>query len=155
MPSLNKVHLIGNITRDIDLKYTPKGTAIADIGLAINRTWKEEGQSREETTFVDITFWGRTAETVSKYAKKGDPLFVEGRLQLDAWDDKQTGQKRSKLKVTGESIQLLGGKSTEKATVHAPAHASAAAPARRPEASRPVAPPDPRSGQEDGLEYLD
>ncbi len=111
MASLNKVMLIGNLTRDPEIKYTPKGTAIADIGLAVNRNYTtESGEKREEVTFIDVTLWGRTAEIVGEYCKKGRPLFVEGRLQLDTWDDKQTGQKRSKLKVVGDNIQLLGGR---------------------------------------------
>lgn len=111
MPNLNKVMLIGNLTRDPEVKYTPKGTAVAEVGMAINRVFTPEGgEKREETTFVDITFWGRQAEIVGQYAKKGNPLYVEGRLQLDSWDDKQTGQKRSKLRVVGEQLQLLGGR---------------------------------------------
>ena len=111
MASLNKVMLIGNLTRDPEIKYTPKGTAIADIGLAVNRNYTtESGEKREEVTFIDVTLWGRVAEIVGEYCKKGRPLFVEGRLQLDTWDDKQTGQKRSKLKVVGDNIQLLGGR---------------------------------------------
>lgn len=111
MASLNKVMLIGNLTRDPEIKYTPKGTAIADIGLAVNRNYTtESGEKREEVTFIDVTLWGRTAEIVGEYCKKGRPLFIEGRLQLDTWDDKQTGQKRSKLKVVADNIQLLGGR---------------------------------------------
>lgn len=111
MASLNKVMIIGNLTRDPELKYTPKGTAIADIGLAVNRNYTtESGEKREEVTFIDVTLWGRVAEIVGEYCKKGRPLFVEGRLQLDSWDDKATGQKRSKLKVVGDNIQLLGGR---------------------------------------------
>ncbi len=111
MASYNKVILVGNLTRDPEVKYTPKGTAITDIGLAVNRNYStESGERREETTFVDVTLWGRTAEIVGEYCKKGRPLLVEGRLQLDTWDDKATGQKRSKLKVVGENIQLLGGR---------------------------------------------
>ena len=111
MASLNKVMLIGNLTRDPEIKYTPKGTAIADIGLAVNRNYTtESGEKREEVTFIDVTLWGRTAEIVGEYCKKGRPIFIEGRLQLDTWDDKQTGQKRSKLKVVADNIQLLGGR---------------------------------------------
>ncbi len=111
MASLNKVMLIGNLTRDPEIKYTPKGTAIADIGLAVNRTYTTDGgEKREEVTFIDVTLWGRTAEIVGEYCKKGRPIFIEGRLQLDTWDDKQTGQKRSKLKVVADNIQLLGGR---------------------------------------------
>ena len=111
MANLNKVMLIGNLTRDIELKYSPKGQAIAELGLAINRRYKtESGEQREETTFVDVTLWGRQAEIAKEYLSKGKPVYIEGRLQLDSWDDKQTGQKRSKLKVTGEALQLLGSR---------------------------------------------
>ncbi|MFK5924318.1 MAG: single-stranded DNA-binding protein [Verrucomicrobiota bacterium] len=111
MANLNKVMLIGNLTRDPEVRYTPKGTAVTDLGLAINRNYStDDGEKREETTFVDITFWGRQAETLGQYMKKGRPLYVEGRLQLDSWDDKTTGQKRSKLKVVGDNFQFLGGR---------------------------------------------
>lgn len=100
---------MGNVTRDIELRYTPKGTAVADIGLAVNRVRTgENGERIEETTFVDITLWGRTAEIAQQYSGKGKPLFVEGRLHMDSWDDKTSGQKRTKLKVVGENIQLMG-----------------------------------------------
>ncbi len=100
MPNLNKVQLMGNITRDPEVRYTPKGTAVTDIGLAINRIFSaEDGERREETTFVDITFWGRQAEVLGEYMKKGRPLYVEGRLQLDSWEDKTSGQQRTRLKV--------------------------------------------------------
>ena len=109
MASFNKVILLGNLTRDPEVRYTPKGTAVADLGLAVNRNYTaENGEKREEVTFVDVTFWGRTAEVAGEYLKKGRPVFVEGRLQLDSWDDKQSGQKRSKLKVIGETMQMLG-----------------------------------------------
>ena len=111
MASLNKVMLIGNLTRDPDIRYTPKGTAVAEIGLAVNRRYTaENGEKREETTFVDVTLWGRTAELAGEYLKKGRPVYIEGRLQLDSWDDKQTGQKRSKLRVVCEEMQFLGGR---------------------------------------------
>ena len=111
MSNLNKVMLIGNCTRDPELKHTPKGTAICEVGMAINRNYTTEGgEKREEVTFVDITLWGRVAEIAGEYLHKGRPFFVEGRLQLDSWDDKATGQKRSKLKVIGDNLQLLGGK---------------------------------------------
>jgi single-strand DNA-binding protein len=118
MPNLNKVMLMGNLTRDPEIKYTPSGTAVADISLAINRTFKVNEEKREETTFVDITLWGRIAEIVGEYCKKGNPLYVEGRLQLEQWDDKESGQKRSKLKVVGETIQLLGGKPQGNSSSH-------------------------------------
>lgn len=110
MAGYNKVILIGNLTRDPELRYTPKGVAIAKIGLAVNRTWKSEtGETKEEVTFIDVDAFGRQAETLAQYMKKGSPLMVEGRLKLDQWDDKQTGQKRSKLGVTLEGFQFLGG----------------------------------------------
>lgn len=111
MASLNKVMLIGNLTRDPEVRYTPKGTAVTDIGLAVNRNYSTEGgDRREETTFVDITLWGRQAEIAGQYMKKGRPIYVEGRLQMDTWQDKQTGQNRSRLKIIGENFQFLGGR---------------------------------------------
>jgi len=111
MPNLNKVQLMGNITRDPEVRYTPKGTAVTDISLAINRNFNgDDGERREETTFVDITFWGRQAEVIGEYMKKGRPIYVEGRLQLDTWEDKTSGQQRSRLKVVGENFQFLGSR---------------------------------------------
>lgn len=111
MASLNKVFLIGNLTRDPELRVTPKGTPICQFGLAVNRQYKDDsGQTRDETTFVDIEAWGRQGETISKYCTKGRPLFVEGRLKLDTWDDKTTGQKRSKMRIVLENFQFLGGR---------------------------------------------
>ena len=109
MASFNKVILMGNLTRDPELRYTPKGTAIAKIGLAVNRVWTTEtGEKKEEVTFVDVDVFGRTAENVGQYMRKGSPMLIEGRLRLDQWDDKQTGQKRSKLGVVAETVQFLG-----------------------------------------------
>lgn len=111
MASLNKVFLMGNLTRDPELRVTPKGTPICQFGLAVNRQFKDDsGQTRDETTFVDIEAWGRQGETISKYCTKGRPLFVEGRLKLDTWDDKTTGQKRSKMRIVLENFQFLGGR---------------------------------------------
>ncbi|HXA10409.1 MAG TPA: single-stranded DNA-binding protein [Chthoniobacterales bacterium] len=111
MASYNKVFLLGNLTRDPEVRYTPKGSAVADLGIAVNRQYTlDTGEKREEVTFVDVTFWGRTAEVAGEYLKKGRSVFIEGRLQLDTWDDKQSGQKRSKLKVIGEMMQMLGGR---------------------------------------------
>lgn len=111
MASFNKVILLGNVTRDPELKYTPKGTAVAQIGLAVNRVYSnDQGEKVEEVTFVDVELFGRTAEIANEYLRKGRPVMFEGRLKLDSWDDKQTGQKRSKLKVIGETMQLLGGR---------------------------------------------
>ncbi len=109
MANLNKVMLIGNVTRDPEIKYTPKGSAVTDLGIAVNRVYTPEGgEKREETTFVDVTLWGRQAEIAGEYCKKGRSIYVEGRLQLDSWEDKTSGQKRSKLRVVGEAFQLLG-----------------------------------------------
>src|SRR5476649_2869476 len=109
MASFNKVILMGNLTRDPELRYTPKGTAIAKVGLAINRNWtSESGEKKEEVTFVDVDIFGRTAENVGQYMRKGRLILVEGRLKLDQWDDKQTGQKRSRLGVVAETVQFLG-----------------------------------------------
>ena len=108
MANLNKVMLIGNLTRDPELRHTPKGTAVAEISLAINRIWNnDQGQKQEETTFVEVTLWGRQAELAQQYLTKGRPVYIEGRLSLDTWDDKETGKKRSKLKVIGETLQFL------------------------------------------------
>ena len=137
MASFNKVLLLGNLTRDPEVRYTPKGSAVCDLGIAVNRSYTTDaGEKREEATFVDVTLWGRTAEVAGEYLKKGRPVFIEGRLQLDSWDDKQTGQKRSKLKVIGETMQLLGG---GRGGGGAPAEASEE---DRP-SSRPTPPPKP------------
>jgi len=111
MASYNKVFLLGNLTRDPEVRYTPKGSAVADLGIAVNRQYTlDNGEKREEVTFVDVTLWGRQAEVAGEYLKKGRSVFIEGRLQLDTWDDKQSGQKRSKLKVIGEMMQMLGAR---------------------------------------------
>src|ERR1044071_450927 len=131
MPNFNKVILAGNISRDPELRYTPKGTAVAKIGLAINRNWKDEsGQQKEEVTFVDVDAFGRQAEVISQYLKKGRPILVEGRLKFDQWDDKQTNQKRSRLGVILEGFQFLGGSRT--------AEEGASAAPRRPVATAPA-----------------
>ncbi len=111
MASVNRVILIGNITREIELRYTPKGTAVIDLGIAMNHKYTtESGEKKEEVTFATVTFWGKSAETIQKWCKKGDPIYVEGRLAQESWDDKDTGKKVTKTKVTGESFQFLGGK---------------------------------------------
>ena len=111
MANLNKVLLMGNLTRDPEVRYTPKGTAVTELGIAVNRIYTgENGEKREEVTFVDVTVWGRTAENVGEYLKKGRPVFIEGRLQLDSWEDKQSGQKRNKLKVVADNVQFLGAR---------------------------------------------
>jgi len=118
MSSLNKVMLIGNVTRDLELRYTPKTqTPVVDIGLACNRTYlTESGEKREEVTFVDVTFMGRQAETLSQYVGKGRQLYVEGRLRLETWDDRETGKKRSKISVMGASFLFLGSKAADTGT---------------------------------------
>jgi single-strand DNA-binding protein len=105
MANLNKVMLMGNLTRDPELRYTPSGTAVTDFGMAINRKYKDQ----DETTFVDCVAWARTAEVISEYLKKGRPIFVEGRLTFESWEGRD-GQKRNKLKVTVESFQFIGGR---------------------------------------------
>ena len=108
MASFNRVILMGNLTRDVDLKYTQSGMAVTEIGLAVNDRFKKEGEWVEETTFVDVTLWGRTAEVAGEYLSKGSPVLIEGRLKLHQWE--QDGQKRSKLRVTAERMQMLGGR---------------------------------------------
>jgi single-strand DNA-binding protein len=109
MPSLNKVFLMGNLTRDPELRVTPKGTSICQFALAINRKFKmESGESREEVIFVDVEAWGKQGETIAKFVTKGRPLFVEGRLRLDQWEDKNTKEKRSRMKVVLEQFEFLG-----------------------------------------------
>lgn len=110
MASFNRVILMGNLTRDPEIKQLPNGSAVGQIGLAVNRTWfdKASNQKKEEVTFVDVTLWGRDAEVAGEYLAKGRSVLIEGRLSLDTWDDKATGQKRSKLKVVGERMVLMG-----------------------------------------------
>jgi single-strand DNA-binding protein len=135
MANFNKVILAGNLTRDPELRYTPKGTAIAKFGLAINRTWKNEaGETKEEVTFVDVDAFSRSAELIGQYFKKGRPILIEGRLRLDTWDDKQTNQKKSKLGVVMESFQFLDSQRSGDG-------AAPAAAAPRPKAV--AAPPEP------------
>lgn len=145
MANYNKVILIGNLTRDPELRYTPKGTAVAKIGLAINRSWRDaNGELKEEVTFVDVDAFGKQAETLGNYMKKGRPIMVEGRLRLDTWDDKQTNQKRSKLGVILESFQFLDYRGSEEGGSGAPRPRAAtppAAPAAAASASEPAASP--------------
>src|SRR2546428_6480125 len=111
MASFNKVILLGNLTRDPEVRYTPKGSAVCDLGIAVNRVYTtDSGERREEVTYVDVVLWARLAEIAGEYLKKGRPVFIEGRLQMDSWDDKQTGQKRTRLRVVGETMQLLGSR---------------------------------------------
>jgi single-strand DNA-binding protein len=108
MASFNRVILVGNITRDPELRYIPSGTAVSDIGLAVNDRVKKGDQWVDEATFVDVTLWGRTAEIANEYLSKGSPVLIEGRLKLERWE--KDGQKHSKLKVIGERLQMLGGR---------------------------------------------
>lgn len=112
MASFNKVILVGNLTRDPEVRYIPSGTAVCDISLAVNSQWtdRKTNERKEEVTFVEVTLWGRTAEIAGEYLAKGRPVLIEGRLSLDSWEDKETGQKRSKLKVIADGMQLLGSR---------------------------------------------
>lgn len=139
MASLNKVLLIGNLTRDPEVRYTPKGSAVCDIGLAMNRKYKlDNGQTAEEVTFVDVVLWAKLAELAGKYLAKGRPVLIEGRMQTQSWEDKQTGQKRSRIIVVGETMQFLGSK---------PATDSA------PPAESPPSEPPPPSDPEDDIPF--
>src|SRR5690606_12075777 len=127
MPNYNKVLLMGNLTRDVELKYTPSNMAVANIGLAINRRYKgKDGELKEETTFVDCEAWGYTAENMAKFFSKGRPIFIEGRLKLDTWQDKD-GSNRSKLKVVIEAFEFVDSKSgSNSGSRPAAAHAASA-----------------------------
>ncbi len=116
MASLNKVFLIGNLTRDPELRYTPSGTAIASFGIAVNRTWTgQSGEKKEEVCFVDINMFGRRAEVINEYFSKGNPIFVEGRLQFNQWETKD-GQKRNTLRVVAENFQFMGSPAKKRGT---------------------------------------
>jgi len=152
MASFNKVILVGNLTRDPELRYTPKGLAIAKIGLAVNRVWKSEtGESKEEVTFVDIDAFGKQAETIGQYLKKGRPILVEGRLRLDQWDDKQTGQKRSRLGVVMENFQFLDSGNRGESGAEAPRRPAAAAAA--PAGAAPSAEPEAAEPEQDDVPF--
>jgi single-strand DNA-binding protein len=141
MASFNKVILLGNLTRDPEVRYTPKGSAVCDLGIAVNRQYTlDSGEKREEVTYVDVVLWSRLAEIAGEYLKKGRPVFIEGRLQMDTWDDKQTGQKRSKLRVIGETMQLLGGRPA--------AGAAEAGDEERPSRPSKITPPPPAAPAE-------
>jgi len=140
MNGFNKVILAGNLTRDPELRYTPSGTAIAKFGLAVNRKWKDSqtNEMKEEVTFIDIDAFGRQAETIGQYLKKGRPILLEGRLKLDQWDDKATQQKRSKLGVVLESFSFLDSGTREGG---ADFGGGGGAPAPRPSRPQQSAPP--------------
>jgi single-strand DNA-binding protein len=152
MASFNRVILAGNLTRDPELRYTPKGTAVAQITLAINRTWKSEtGESKEEVSFVDVEAWGRQGEVIAQYMRKGRPLLVEGRLKQDKWEDKTTHQKQSKLKVVLESFSFIDSKGPEGGAPPSEAPRRAAPPSSTP----PAKPADPSEGEGPGAEEDD
>lgn len=112
MANLNKVMIIGNLVADPEVRTTPRGNTVTELRLAVNRmsSGPNDGERREETTFLDVTCWGRTAEIAGQYLAKGRPVFIEGRLQQDTWEDKQTGQRRSKIRIVAENMQLLGSR---------------------------------------------
>jgi single-strand DNA-binding protein len=112
MANYNKVILMGNLTRDPEVRYTPNGSAVASFSIAVNRRYKVENENREETSFFDIVFFGKRAETIAEYMKKGRPILIEGRLQQRRWET-DDGQKRSKVEVIGENFQFLGGRDQE------------------------------------------
>ena len=108
MASFNRVILVGNLTRDVELRYTPSGTAVTDMGMAVNERVKRNDQWTDEVNFFDVTLWGRTAEVAGEYLSKGSPVLIEGRLKYETWE--QDGQKRSKVKIVGERMQMLGSR---------------------------------------------
>lgn len=154
MANYNKVMLMGNLTRDVEMRFTPSGMALGKFGLAVNRKFRDSktNEMREEVTFVDVEAWGKTAETISQYLRKGQPIFIEGRLKYDQWEDKQTGQKRSRLLVVADRFQFIGAPPGQGG---APRPAQAARPAsQRPAAQAPdqVQEAAPDSGPPEDLE---
>jgi len=138
MPSFNQVILLGNLTRDPELRYTPQGVAVSDFSIAVHRKFnKKDGEAVEEVAFVDVTAWARLAEICAEFLKKGRPLLVGGRLAQDRWEDEATGQKRSRLRVVAETIQFLGSGSKDDVVS---SEAGAAEEAAAPEAPAPVPP---------------
>ena len=154
MASFNKVILAGNLTRDPELRYTPQGKAVARITLAVNRTYTlESGEKKEEVSFVDIDAWGRQAEVISQYMKKGRPLLVEGRLKQDTWEDKNTHQKQSKLKVVLEGFSFIDSRgAADSAAPTAPGKPSAA-PAAASGAAPEPAEGEPQPHEEDDVPF--
>jgi len=139
MASFNKVILLGNLTRDPEIRYTPKGSAVCDLGIAVNRQYTlENGERREEVTYVDVVLWARLAEIAAEYLKKGRPVFIEGRLQLDTWDDKQSGQKRSKLRVIGRTCRCWAAAEAEPPVAQRIRETKSGPPARRLRHPKPV-----------------
>jgi len=154
MASFNKVILAGNLTRDPEMRYTPKGTAVARIGMAVNRNWKNEaGETKEEVTFVDVEAFGRQAEVIAQYMKKGRPLLIEGRLKLDQWEDKNTHQKQSKLKVVLEGFSFLDARSPDSGTNPSPDSRARPAPAAQPGAVSEPPETEPPGPEEDDVPF--
>ena len=151
MASVNKVILVGNVTRDPEVKFTPKGTPVTGVGLAINRSYtRDNGEKHEEVIFVDVELWGRTAEVAGNYAKKGRQIYVEGRLRLDSWEDKASGQKRNRLKVVGETLHLLGTRPPGSRGGEGEEEGGGHQEPRSQHSSRPAAPPQsPKSSEPD------
>lgn len=142
MASFNKVILVGNLTRDIELKYLPKGTAVCNLSLAVNRRWKTEaGEEKEDVYFAECKAFGKQAETIAQYVKKGHPMMVEGRLTREEWDDKKTGEKRSTTRIMIETFQFLKGRD------------EGAAPAPRREPAPAAAAPKPDLDQDDDVPF--
>jgi len=151
MQAFNKVILAGNLTRDPELRYTPSGTAIAKFGLALNRKWKDSqsGEMREEVTFVDVDAFGKQAELIGQYLKKGQPLLVEGRLKMDSWEDKQTQQKKSRLGIVLEGMTFLGSGNREGGDFSGGGGGSqygGSAPSARPRPQQSAPPPPSNTG---------
>ncbi len=158
MASFNKVILAGNLTRDPEMRYTPKGTAVVRITLAVNRTYTgEDGQKKEEVSFIDVDAWGRQAEVISQYMKKGRPLLVEGRLKQDTWEDKNTHQKQSKIKVVLEGFSFIDSRGADSGSGEAarPRTATAAAAAPAPAAAAPAeaTEAEPAAPEEDDVPF--
>jgi len=154
MANFNRVILAGNLTRDPELRYTPKGTAIASFGLAINRRWKTEtGETKEEVTFVDVDAFGRQAEVVAQYMKKGRPFLVEGRLKLDQWEDKNTHQKQSKLKVVLEGFSFIDTKGADGGVPSDVPRSRPAAAASAPASAPAPADPEPSEPEQDDVPF--
>jgi single-strand DNA-binding protein len=139
MANVNKVFLIGNLTRDPELRYTPGGAPVTDLGVAVNRYFNtKDGERREETLFIDVTVWNRQAENCCQFLRKGQPVHIEGYLRMDTWDDRNTGEKRSKIKIEAENVQFLGGR-REAGGPDEEFGGGGAAPAREPRRSAPPA----------------
>ena len=139
MASLNKVMLIGNLTQDPEVRRTTSGTAVSTLRMAVNESFQNKnGEKVERTVFLDVDVWDRQAETCQQYLSKGSPIFVEGRLQMDSWDDKETGQKRSRLKVRAERVQFLSGPRRDAAVRDTAGRDAAPAPAYEEPLAKPA-----------------